>query len=42
MGRVVVQRSLVACFGLVAWPVTETRSDKLRLEEAAEAGREGL
>ena len=31
------QRSLVAYLGLVAWPVTETKSDKSRLEEAAEA-----
>ena len=32
------QRSLVSYFGLVAWPVTETKSDKSRLGEAA-AGR---
>ena len=32
------QRSLVAYFGLVAWPVTETKSDKSRLEETADVG----
>ena len=39
---VVVQRSLVACFGLGAWPVTETNGDKLRLEEAAEGRTRGI
>ena len=32
------QRTLVSYFGLVAWPVPETKSDKSRLGEAA-AGR---
>ena len=43
MGIAVVgQRSLVAYFGLAACPVTETKSDKSRLEESAEAGHREL
>jgi len=36
------QRSLVSYFGLVAWPVTETKSDKSRLGEAAEGRTPGI
>ena len=36
------QRSLVAYFGLVAWPVTEAKSDESRLEEAAEGRTRGI
>ena len=36
------QRSLVSYFGLVAWPVTETKSDKSRLGEAAEGRTAGI
>ena len=36
------QRSLVAYFGLVAWPLTETKSDESRFEEAAEDRPPGI
>ncbi len=36
------QRSLVSYFGLVAWPITETKSDKSRLGEAAEGRTSGI
>ena len=39
---VVGQRSLVAYFGLVAWPVTETKAISRVLKRWLKAGRQGL
>ncbi len=36
------QRSLVAYFGLAAWPVAEAKSDESRFEEAAEGRTPGI